>query len=150
MTTPRTHTKLITGIVLAIVAAALVAPSAGARPLPPEDDNASAAQPNQLGSKLDRLMPTGGQSVGIVAVPDVFERAVARSQDTVAVPDIFERAVVRGPVEPQLEPVASTSGDGGSSFDWGLFATLIVIGVGVGLGGATLMASRDRGRVAHP
>ena len=149
MTTARTHTKLITGIVLAIVAAALIAPGAGARPLPPEDDNASTAQPNQLGSKLDRLVPTAGQSVGIVVVPDVFERAVARSQD-IAVPDVFERAVVRGPVEPQLEPVASTSGDGGASFDWGLFATLIVIGVGVGLGGATLMASRDRGRVAHP
>ena len=150
MTTARTHTKLITGIVLAIVAAALVAPNAGARPLPPEDENASHAQPNQLGSQLDRIVPIGGQSVGVVAVPDVFERAVARSADTSPVPDVFERAVVRGPVEPQVEPIASTSGDGGTSFDWGLFATLIAIGVGVGLGGATLMATKDRGRVAHP
>ena len=127
MTTPRTHTKLITGIVLAIVAAALIAPNAGARPLPPEDDNA------------------------VVAAPDVFERAVIRTQDVAGVPDVFERAVVRGPIEPQqLEPVASTGGNGGSSLDWGLFATLIAIGVGVGLGGATLMASRGRGTVAHP
>jgi hypothetical protein len=162
-----TKTRIVGTAVLALSAAALLAPTVGAKPTPRMDD-----QPNLLGSQLDRIVQSSADSLegalrateadSAVALnelyaelvqppPDAFERAVAvRQAQRMRLAEIASRSANRTRHQPST-PQPSITGDGGGSFDWGLAGALSAVAAAcLVLGGATIVFARQRGRTAHP
>lgn len=177
-----TKTRIVGTAVLALSAAALLAPTASGKPTPRVDEHpnllgsqldrivqppadslegalrateaesslalravySDLVQPrNELGSRFDRLSPVSAENV-IVPQPDAFERAVAIRQAEIAA-----RSARSNRHQPTSQP--SITGDGGSSFDWGLVGALSAMAAAcLVLGGATLVLARQRHPTAHP
>jgi hypothetical protein len=134
---------------------------------------ASYGPTSVLGSQLDRVQPDGYQpqlhldgyqSTAGDIYPDAFERAAIRLAGP-DYPDVIDRAVLARQAEvaaqqanvvrsrpdgyqPQLHTQQPVSGGSDGSFDWGLFATMLALGLAAC--GIAVLGIRHRERVAHP